>query len=96
MNKFLLAILVFGLTATAQADSVLLGDAAKGEKLVQAHCTACHGTEVYTRSDRKITDAGALEKRVQMCSNNTGAHFKPDQVTDVVKYLNDQFYHFEK
>jgi cytochrome c553 len=96
MNKFLLAVLVSGLAATAQADSVLPGNAANGQKLVQAHCTRCHGTEAYTRNDRKITDLGGLSKRVRMCSSNVGANFTSDQVTDVVKYLNDQFYHFEK
>jgi len=96
MTKTLIAILLLGITATAHADSVLFGNAAHGKQLVKAHCSSCHGSEVYTRPNHMVNDSSALAKRVRMCSHNTGANFNDKQVTDVVKYLNDQFYHFEK
>ncbi len=96
MIKILFTILFLGVTATAQAESVLLGNAANGKKLVQAHCTSCHGSEVYTRTGHTVHDSSALAKRVHFCSSRTGANFNDDQINDVVKHLNDTFYHFEK
>lgn len=96
MIKILSAIVFLSIAATAHADSVLLGNAANGKKLVQAHCTACHGSEVYTRAGHTVHDSSALAKRVHFCSSRTGANLNDNQINDVVKYLNDTFYHFEK
>ncbi len=93
--------LALGATPAA-ADSMLLGDARRGQALHDRACTRCHvsmvggdGSAIYTRENRRIRSVEGLEARVAGCSRNTGAGFSPEQVQDVVKYLNDGFYKFQ-
>ena len=96
MKKSMIAVLLMtSLTQGAQAASMLLGDAAKGKKLVEAGCTSCHGTEVYTRKDRKVKTIEGLIGQVGRCNTNLERHYNDAQLNDVVKHLNDAYYKFE-
>lgn len=77
------------------ADSLLFGDSKSGAKLHQNSCTACHGSEVYTRSDRKIKTINGLEARVETCSINLNTNYNDDQNSDIIKFLNDHYYKFK-
>lgn len=96
VKKSMIAALVMaGLAQGAQAGSMLLGDAAKGKKLVEAGCTTCHGTEVYTRKDHKVKTIEGLIGQVGGCNTNLARHYSDAQLNDVVKHLNDAYYKFE-
>ena len=71
------------------------GDAAKGHALHAKNCTACHGTEVYTRADRKIKTPAQLAGRISGCNANTGAGWFPEEELHVGAYLNQNFYKFK-
>ena len=61
MNRpILVAALLSLLTATAAQ----AGDAKLGKALVEANCTRCHGSEVYTRPDHKVKSFDGLVKQV--------------------------------
>jgi mono/diheme cytochrome c family protein len=85
-------ILIGIMVATSPA---VVADAARGKTLHDEQCMKCHGTEVYTRSDRFIKDRAALAKQVQRCQLSAGAQWFDDDVNDVVDYLNTTFYKFE-
>ena len=53
-------ILIGIMVATSPA---VVADAARGKTLHDEQCMKCHGTEVYTRSDRFIKDREALSGR---------------------------------
>jgi len=72
------------------------GNPERGAALHAAHCTGCHGDEVYTRPDRRIRSFPALVRRVQACNRNIGAGMTPAQVHDVIAYLNRRYYRFER
>lgn len=94
-KSMITALVVASLVQAAQAESLLLGDAAKGKKLVEAGCTTCHGTEVYTRKNRKVKSIEGLMGQVEQCNTNLARHYSDAQLNDVVKHLNDAYYKFE-
>jgi mono/diheme cytochrome c family protein len=85
-------ILIGIMVATSPA---VVADAVRGKTLHDEQCMKCHGTEVYTRSDRFIKDRAALANQVQRCQLSAGAQWFDDDVNDVVDYLNTTFYKFE-
>lgn len=69
-------------------------EAPDGHELYDNNCTQCHGSEVYTRADRKITSLAALNTQVQMCEQNLGLKWFDDEVESVVTLLNKEYYKF--
>jgi mono/diheme cytochrome c family protein len=71
-------------------------DESSGEALHQANCSKCHGTDIYTKADRKVTSLEALASRVAMCDANIGLQLFPEDLDKITTYLNDNFYKFPK
>lgn len=94
MIRFTLVIM-FMIPAFTFADTILFGDSKNGSKLHQTSCTACHDSKVYTRKDRKIRSINGLEGRVELCSINLSTRYTDGQNSDIVKYLNDNYYQFK-
>jgi len=70
------------------------GDAAAGKRLYEASCTSCHDSSVFTRQNRRVKSLDALRGQVQACGHMAKQDFSPQQLQDLVKYLNEQFYRF--
>jgi hypothetical protein len=66
------------------------------ESLYQAHCTRCHGSEVYTRKDRKISSFDGLEHQVQRCELSLELQWFDESISAVSDDLNHHFYHFPR
>lgn len=77
------------------AYAALSGDGVAGQRLHQASCTGCHDSSVYTRPDHKIRSLDALEHQVEGCGHAAKKDFSPAEIQNLVKYLNDGFYHFK-
>lgn len=91
------------LLATAMALSVLLAagqalasDPENGQRLQRKACQRCHDDSIYTRPDSIIFSYKALSNRVHFCERMSGARWNPREIEDVIDYLNQRFYHFEK
>lgn len=65
-----------------------------GKALLDARCQACHGTEVYTRANRKVNSLAALRAQVRRCTQATGVQWFDDETDAVIEYLNKNFYKF--
>ena len=74
----------------------LAGSAENGQKLHEENCTRCHGTEVYLPPMRKIESLELLKQRTNGCNSMTGANLFPEEVNDIVHYLNTSFYKFDQ
>lgn len=66
-----------------------------GEPLHEANCISCHGPEIYTREDRKVTSLPGLQRQVQRCELALGLRWFDDEIGAVADYLNEQYYRFE-
>ena len=71
-----------------------LGDSANGKRLYDANCMGCHDTSVLTRKDRVIQSLDALKAQLASCTHTANKEFSESEAQDLLKYLNDQFYHF--
>lgn len=79
------------ITTTAFAE----GNIANGKKLFTgSKCNQCHGTEVFTKPDRKVTTLPGLEAQVRRCDSNLNTNWFDDEIIDVTSYLNKQYYKF--
>ena len=68
---------------------------AKAADLVDQYCIKCHGSEVYTRTNRKVTSRDGLERQVRRCETALQLRWFDDDIADVAEYLNQQFYRFK-
>ena len=82
--------LAAGLCWSAQASA----QAPDAHALYTENCTKCHGTEVYTRDNRRVTSFGALQSQVAMCDANLGTKLFPEDLELLVEHLNTNFYRF--
>ncbi|MEZ5875281.1 MAG: hypothetical protein R3D30_10810 [Hyphomicrobiales bacterium] len=70
-------------------------DSVEGQRLFDANCTKCHGTEVFSRDDRKVQSLDALREQLVGCAHMANKEFSESEMQDLLKYLNDTFYHFD-
>ena len=91
-NKMFLGLAGLLISGATMAD----GDVANGKKLFKAsNCNRCHGTEVFTRKDRKIKNLAALESQVRRCDSQLNTNWFDDEIIDVTAHLNKQYYKFK-
>ncbi|MCU0833079.1 MAG: cytochrome c [Chromatiaceae bacterium] len=88
-HPWLLAITLLSLVPAAAASPT------PGQPLYEAHCLGCHGPEVYTREDRKVTSLPGLQRQVQRCELALGLKWFDDEIGAVADYLNESYYRFE-
>lgn len=95
-NPYLLSlslplILAWGPVATVAAEPERDG----AQTLMPQHCVQCHGTEVYTRKDRKVTSLEGLGRQVRRCEIALELRWFDEDLQAVTDHLNDQFYRFK-
>lgn len=83
-------MLSLGATAAQAADPK------QGHQLVESHCQRCHGSEVYTRPDRRVTSLPGLHKQVQRCEQMLGLAWFDEDINNTATYLNQEYYKFKK
>ncbi len=66
------------------------------EALLVDKCVSCHGNEVYTRADRRVTNMFELEKQLHRCNHAVGSAWDLNTVTEVMDYLNKRYYKFKE
>ena len=93
MKGILCVSLLIVLMSSAFAAS-LQGDSTDGKHLYDANCTGCDATSVFTRKDRVVQSLDTLKKQLAGCTHMAKEEFSASETQDLLKYLNDQFYHF--
>lgn len=92
MNRTLTISILLSTAALAQP---ALADSVAGKKLVDANCTKCHDSQVFSRQDHKITSLAALDKQVVGCTKGAHAGLSEADQKDIAQYLNEQYYKFK-
>jgi mono/diheme cytochrome c family protein len=77
------------------AHAALPGDAAEGRRLHDANCLSCHDSGIYGRKERLVRSLDALKQQVEGCGHMAKKQFSAAESQNIVKYLNDRFYHFQ-
>ena len=93
MKGILCRSLLILLMTTAYAASSP-GDSADGKRLYDANCLGCHDTSVFTRRDRVVQSLDDLKRQLASCAHMAKKEFSESETQGLLKYLNDQFYHF--
>lgn len=66
------------------------------EELLIDQCSSCHGTEVYTRDNRRVNNLMELEKQLHRCNHVISEKMSTHTVTEVMDYLNKHYYKFKQ
>jgi hypothetical protein len=69
--------------------------APSGPSLHEKNCLRCHGSEVYTRPNHRVTSRSALEAQVRTCDQSIGLQWFDDEIKAVADYLDHTYYHFK-
>ena len=71
-------------------------EAIDARSFVHEKCSSCHDSSIYTRKDRRVDSLSRLNSQVRMCDTQLGTSLFDEDITAIVKYLNDSYYHFDK
>lgn len=82
--------------AAASIPVAAADDSVDANTLITENCSSCHGSEIYTRNDRRVTSLDGLHRQVRMCEQNLGLTWFDDQVDEVTALLNKDYYRFDR
>jgi mono/diheme cytochrome c family protein len=82
---------IFLLLAPAAA---LAQDAGRGHLLYENHCGTCHYERVHQRLKSDVKDLADLRDTVERWAKQTKHRFQPEDLRDLVEYLNRSHYRF--
>ncbi len=85
---------VSGVCALLATLSASAAEGVDAQGLIENNCSSCHGSEIYTREDRKVNSLSGLKKQVAACKSNLNAGLSDDDMAAVVALLNNEYYKF--
>lgn len=80
--------------AGAQTSREPSREPSRGELLYSTHCIACHTTQMHWRQNKTATDWNTLRSEVRRWQANNALGWNDDDITEVVRYLNDLIYRY--
>ncbi len=87
---WLLAII----TALPYASSALGADAGRGRALYENHCQQCHTSKIHSRANKLPMTKHEVRLLVDDWRRQANLPWTPEEVEDVVEYLNVTRYKF--
>ena len=93
MQNLLKLLGLIGLLGSISGQAAAL-DLDKGKTLTEQNCIRCHGSEVYTRDNRRVSSLPGLHKQVRRCEQMLGLTWFDDDINNVAGHLNQQYYKF--
>jgi len=74
--------------------TLFAADIENGKELHSENCLSCHTTAKYTAKTRSIKDLASLEAQIKRCDYSLGTQWFDEDITDVITYLNNDYYKF--
>lgn len=84
-------IFAAGLFCTAPAYGA---DAARGRALYENHCESCHAPKIHSRANKLPMTKHEVRLLVDDWRRQVNLAWTPEEIEDVVEYLNLTRYHF--
>ena len=66
----------------------------RGQALYENHCKSCHEDWAHTRDGSRIFNQSELRNRVAAWSIHSGLGWSDEEIDDVTRFLNQQYYNF--
>lgn len=79
----------------APARAVAPATPTRGQLLYENHCMSCHESVVHIRSKRHARSAAELRVRVTRWAAVARVRWGMEEIDDVTRYLDSQYYKFE-
>jgi len=79
-----------------QAAAADVPDLERGRALYENHCIVCHTSKVHRRIPRSAIDMDALRYIVKVWVEEQNLRWSPEDIEDVVQYLDSTHYNFDK
>ena len=77
--------------------TVLNADKSEAKTLFdEAKCMKCHDNSSFTPNEEKVNSFKKLHTKVQRCESGNHVGWFEEEILDVSKYLNNEFYHFKE
>ncbi len=92
----LLVLRALLLSPLGVVSSAVAEDVERGRMLYENHCTSCHESVVHIRNDRKAKSLGEVNWQIARWATEHRLEWRYDEVRDVSRYLNAQYYQFPK
>lgn len=87
----IIGLLTLFSASSGQAEGL---DLNRGKTLTEQNCIKCHGSEVYSREDRRVSSLSGLHKQVRRCEQMLGLTWFDDDIKNVSGHLNQEYYKF--
>ena len=71
-------------------------DLQRGKLLYQTHCATCHTERLHGREKPSVKNMADLRDTVARWAKQNKRSFTPDELEDVVQYLNQSHYQLNK
>jgi mono/diheme cytochrome c family protein len=71
-------------------------DLQRGKLLYETHCATCHTERLHGREKPSVKNMADLRDTVARWAKQNNRSFTPDELEDVVQYLNRSHYHLSK
>lgn len=99
--RHVMPVILVSMAVLSPVRADLKPDLAHGEQLHSAHCSGCHGnmtggdgSTLYTREQRLVNSMQDLKAQVRRCASRLQLGWDDANISDVVYYLNHQYYRF--
>jgi len=79
----------------APAAAAIVEEPVRGRLLYENHCQVCHTSIVHVREKRRAASIADLHHWVGRWAHELKLPWGSEEISDVVDYLNDTYYHHE-
>ena len=94
LSGFVIAVWALDERQRRRAKSAEIPDLARGRALYENHCQVCHTPNIHSRPNRLPLNADELRDIVAHWSRQENLRWSPEEVEDVVFYLQQTRYKF--
>lgn len=94
MNRFMTLPSMFFLGLVLILNSAQAAEVDRGQLLYENHCGGCHDSKAHLREDKLVKNLVDLSKQVIRWQYAQKLNWEYDDVIQVTRYLNQEFYHF--
>jgi mono/diheme cytochrome c family protein len=96
LTRLAASVLVAGACIAGSAAAADVPDLDRGRLLYENHCIVCHTSKVHRRFPPSAIDMDALRYIVKVWVEEQKLSWTPEDIEDVVQYLDRTHYRFDK